>query len=179
MTKKIILTGAQGTGKTSLLNSFKGKYCTVNEASRKIIIQQQQLGTNITPWGNAKEYNKLVFRQMISDYHIHKSPICFFDRALPDVMAYFKFNHLQVPDYYLHAVKKYLSNSIVFFFPVWESIYKNDKQRLESVADAYTIGKHIRTTYEDLGFNIIEVPKDTVANRQKFILKKLTEYNFL
>ena len=51
MNQKYIITGAPGTGKTSIINEFKnrGFYC-VDEGSREIINQQINNGGNILPW---------------------------------------------------------------------------------------------------------------------------------
>uniref|UniRef100_UPI00404967D2 AAA family ATPase n=1 Tax=Flavobacterium sp. TaxID=239 RepID=UPI00404967D2 len=62
----------------------------------------------------------------------------------------------------------------VFMLPPWEEIYVSDKERYESYEQALEIHEHLKQTYTNFGYKIVEVPKDTVEKRAAFILNKIS-----
>ena len=63
----------------------------------------------------------------------------------------------------------------VFILPPWEDIYKTDNERRENFKEAKLICNEIEKAYIESGYNPIKVPVESVNNRIKFILKKLSE----
>ena len=61
----------------------------------------------------------------------------------------------------------------IFILPPWEDIYIADNERYENYEQAKLIYNHLVETYEKYGYNLIEVPKDTVDNRILFILEQI------
>ena len=178
--RKVIITGSQGTGKTSLLNALSGTYCTVDEVSREIIAAQQKANLNATPWGDVEQYANLVFRKMHAQYKKQDTKLCIYDRAMPDLIAYLKFRKKKVPINIYHSINKYLQNPVVFFAPIWEDIYIKDLQRPENFEATIAISSIIKTTYLELGFELIELKKESVKARKAFIENTLsTQYKFL
>ena len=61
----------------------------------------------------------------------------------------------------------------IFILPPWEDIYIADNERYENYEQAKLIYNHLVETYEKYGYNLIEVPKDTIDNRILFILDQI------
>jgi predicted ATPase len=61
----------------------------------------------------------------------------------------------------------------VFLLPPWEAIYKSDNERFETFNESKKIHLHLDKIYKSFGYNIIEVPFDTINERTNFILNKL------
>lgn len=78
---KIILTGAQGTGKTTILNYFKNELPVITEVVRKLAKQ----GVPINEKGTV-DGQKAIFEQYIKEFNEHDSYIS--DRGLTDVIGY-------------------------------------------------------------------------------------------
>lgn len=78
---KIILTGAQGTGKTTILNHFKNELPVITEVVRKLAKQ----GVPINEKGTI-DGQKAIFEQYIKEFNEHDSYIS--DRGLTDVIGY-------------------------------------------------------------------------------------------
>ena len=166
---RYIITGGPGSGKSSLLAALvKQKYQGFEEISRVIIREQHEIGGDKVPWQNLAAFADLCYDRMSAQLDDCKSNCpCFYDRGLPDIIAYVRRGSLEVPEKYFEKAKSY--NKTVFLAPAWEDIFVNDDERPESFKDAVEINKFLRATYEDLGFHIIELPKISIEERLAFI----------
>ncbi|MCY4418914.1 MAG: AAA family ATPase, partial [Cytophagales bacterium] len=61
----------------------------------------------------------------------------------------------------------------VFVFPPWREIYTHDPQRKESFQESQEIHGYLCKTYADLGFKLIQLPKESLATRTHFVLSHL------
>ena len=61
----------------------------------------------------------------------------------------------------------------IFIAEPWEVIYTNDSERYETYNELLEIDFHIKKIYEQLGYNIIFLPKKSVKDRVTFILETL------
>jgi len=96
--------------------------------------------------------------------------LVFFDRGIPDAIAYLKVAGLEVkPDYY-SALARHPYQHQVFILPPWEEIYVHDSERWQSFEEAVSIHAAITETYSSCGFEIIDVPRLSVAHRAAYIL---------
>ncbi len=170
MNKRYIITGAPGTGKTSLITKLqKNGYPCYEEISRKIIKEQQQIGKNKTPWGDLSGFVDLVYQQTIRELQNPIDQYTFVDRGLPDTIAYLKSKPCAIPQYLLNFPFKTYYASTVFLAPPWEEIYINDPQRPQSNKESIQIHKHLIETYEELNFKVEILPKTTLIKRVDFI----------
>ena len=86
--KNIILTGAQGTGKTTVLNMFKENtdYNVITEVVRNL----SKKGIKINEQGN-EEGQKTIFNCYLDTFNEHQNDLCsnwISDRGLTDVLSY-------------------------------------------------------------------------------------------
>ena len=166
---RYIITGGPGSGKSSLLNALSAKgYQCFEEISRIIIQEQHQIGGDKVPWKNLAEFADICFERMskqLSD--CTPTSNCFFDRGLPDIIAYVRRGGLTVPSEYFEKCKDY--NKCIFLAPPWKEIFINDNERPESFEDALEISSFLRSTYQELGFTIVELPKVSINDRLLFI----------
>ncbi|NOQ26050.1 MAG: AAA family ATPase [Bacteroidales bacterium] len=162
--KRYIITGAPGTGKSSVLNELMKKgYACFSEVSREIIKKQQELGGDLLPWRNLKDFAEECYNKMLTDCENAQKGINFFDRGIPDIIAYLKRRNLEISTFYFKKLDCYEVH--VFFCPVWSEIFVNDPQRAESFNEALILEKHLLETYQSLGFKIYKMPFVNVNQR--------------
>ena len=76
--------------------------------------------------------------------------------------------------FFFDAACRELKYSKIFILPPWEEIYVSDDARYENYEQAKLIYNHLTETYQSYGYELIEVPKDSVDNRILFILDKIS-----
>lgn len=173
--KKILITGGPGFGKSTILNALELLGFKVeHEISRQIIKEQLNSGGDILPWKNLETFSRIVIEKRIKQFC--ESPpdeFVFFDRGIPDVIAYMNVDNLDIPAKYVSSLKDYSYFNEVFVTPPWKEIFLNDNERLESFDDALKIHKQICETYNQLGYTLVNIPSVSVNDRVEFILNYL------
>jgi predicted ATPase len=178
-TKKYIITGGPGAGKTSLLQALHtaGYHCS-EEASRRLIAEEVRNRSQCLPWINLSCFAGKVLDRMVTLYEqtAAHAGITFFDRGIPDIIAYLKAAALPVDDRYYTALRKHPYQPLVFILPPWKAIYVNDAERWQTFEEAVHLYSTIKETYRALGFTLVEVPWESVANRMNFMLEAIPEF---
>ena len=174
MEKKYIITGAPGTGKTSIINELKKRgYECSEEISRNIIIEQLKKKGKSLPWEDLTSFSLKVFNKRLNQFkNANKNKIHFFDRSIIDVIAYMRIKNLNTSSF-IFQTKNIKYNKTVFYTPIWEDIYINDNERKEDIKTAIKIEKKIIKTYQEFNYNMINIPKISVKERANFILSEI------
>jgi len=182
---KVVITGAPGTGKTSIVNGLesKGFHC-FHEIIRDMTSKAKQEGQSEEYISNplvfvddAMKFNKDLLQGRTAHYKQSLKtnvPISFFDRGIPDVLAYMDFFSQTYDQYFISHCENHRYDS-VFIVPPWKEIYVSDNERMETFEEAESIHHSLMKTYTQFGYNPIEVPKDAVLNRIDFILETLNK----
>ncbi len=169
---RYIITGGPGSGKSTLLNALKKQgYSCFDEMSRIIIQEQQQINGDKVPWKNLFGFAHICYERMVAQLKETPQSICFFDRGLPDIIAYLRKGNVAVAPLFFEQCQNY--NTTVFIAPPWQTIFINDQQRPETYQQAVDIYCSLKETYLNLGFLLLELPKSDVATRVAFIEQQL------
>ena len=171
-----IVTGGPGAGKTSLLAELGNSgYQYVEEVARNIIREQIDTGGDALPWANIRKYSDLMLSYSIADFvrNEKEDKLLFFDRGIPDTYGYEVLSNLEKSSYLKEAVSKYRYNPTVFILPPWKEIYETDNERKQDFDEAIETYKVMHRIYKETGYNPIEVPCLTVAERADFVLDTL------
>lgn len=181
--KRIVITGGPSTGKTSLINALeKNGYCCFHEVIRLMTHEAKEKGdlTNLETNPIATVTNPMAFNQKICSARLAQyreaektdTAITFFDRGIPDVLGYMNY-FKQHPTDELMAIAENNRYDFIFLLPIWKEIYVLDQERFESYEEALQIHEYLKNTYTSLGYDVIEVPKNSIENRIQFILNQL------
>jgi len=172
-----ILTGAMGGGKSTILNLLREKgYLCVDEPARHILAEQRSIEGDGIPEKTPELFNQLMFSRSINQYKINSkyNDVIFFDRGIPDLVGYADMLNTN-NSVYLNAAKVYLYNKNVFMFNGWEEIYTTDDERKMEFDSAKKFGINVSNIYKELGYNVIEVPFDSVEKRVEYIINLIED----
>lgn len=178
---KVVITGAPGSGKTAVIQ-WLGKmgFSCVPEIIREMTIQakKEKHGTNITTnpllfVEDALRFNRDLLHGRITQYKQATPSTTFFDRALPDVLAYMNFFNQPYPKEFEQACNDYPYDK-VFILPPWKEIYTIDEERMETFEQALLVDRHLKECYRSFGYELHAVPKLSVAERANYILNVLS-----
>ena len=172
----IVLIGGPGTGKSTLINELVARgYCCYPEISRQVTLEAQQRGIDQLFLEQPLLFSEMLLEGRIKQFEDaleEPENVVFIDRGIPDVVAYMDYIGDEYPAHFTKACEDY-KYSKTFILPPWEEIYECDTERYENFEQALTIQKHLVETYKKYGYDLIEVPKDTVENRILYILDKI------
>ena len=170
--KKYIVTGAPGTGKTTLINALEKEYPCLHEVSREVIAGEQAKGGRGMPWRDVDRFTELVYKASIKK--LHQNPQALFtDRSMLDLIAYLNVQGRPIPSSLEHFPYQDTFHKKVFFAPTWKSIYRKDEQRPQDFDHCVALEESLANTYQEKGFEIIRLPEDTVAKRVSVIQETL------
>lgn len=181
--KRIVITGGPGTGKTVVIEALEksGHYC-FHEIIRSMTLEAKKEwgldkeGTNpIAFVDDSKSFNAQLLQGRLDQFRKaveRKENIVFYDRGMPDVLAYMDYFEQGYEKDFTQICEQYQYNQ-VFILPPWKEIYIQDNERLEHYDQAVEIYNHLKKTYTALGYEITEVPFASIADRMHFILNNL------
>ena len=168
-----VITGAPGTGKTPIVREltalgFKG----VDEPAREVLAQQRAIGGRGVYDRDRRLFCDLMLSRAIADFERMdgaQTPV-FFDRGIPDLIGYAELfgRDTSIVE---SAAAVYRYNDVVFALPSWPEIYVTDSERPMTFEAARAFGERVRNAYEDLGYTVVVVPRDTIGARARFIVE--------
>ncbi len=170
-----ILTGAMGSGKSTVLKELKTLGMTVvDEPARQIISEQRSIHGRGLYDKDAPLFCELMLSRSIAQHNMHaqtKQPTIF-DRSLADNICYMELFGLDATPA-IKAAQLYQCHRQVFMLPAWQAIYTTDEDRTMSFEQAKAFGESLHRVYLQLGYDVLEVPKVAPFQRAEFILAHL------
>ncbi|NER11924.1 AAA family ATPase [Leptobacterium flavescens] len=172
-TKKIVITGGPGTGKTSLIDSLEELgYTCLPEISRQVTLQARNEGVEQLFLTDPLLFSKKLLegrKDQFFESQTFDRDIIFIDRGLPDVLAYMDFIGDEYPQYFIDICEEHKYDQ-VFILPPWEAIYTSDSERYENFEQAVRIHDYLEASYRKYGYDLISVPLASIKDRVEFIL---------
>ena len=170
-----LLTGAPGSGKSAIVDRLRSfGFAASDEPARQILAEQRRFGGRGVPDKDAGLFTQLMLSRSIFEHgrmQQRKFP-SFFDRGVPDVVAYADLYELDTA-VARAAAQTFRYNKLVFFAPDWADIYRQDDERKMTYDEACRFGHSMRRVNQDLGYDLVEIPRDTPENRADFILNRV------
>lgn len=175
-TKRIVITGGPGTGKSSIINELiQRDYTCFEEVSRQVTLEARKEGTEQLFLTKPLLFSELLLDARIQQFNDAKhvdANIVFLDRGLPDVLAYMDYAKSVYPSYFVEACESNKYDKVFVLSP-WQEIFVSDSERYENFNQAVEIHHALLDTYANFDYELLDVPFGTVAHRADFILDAL------
>ena len=174
--RRVVITGAPGTGKTTLLKSIESRgYRVLPEMARALIREQLAAQSKLLPWENHAGFGEKLFERQVAQYHQAPAGLTtFYDRGIPDNLGYLRRDGIPNADLE-EAARQYPYFPYVYFTPPWPEIYDRDAERREDLPLMQAIHQALEDIYRHYGYQLIEVPKLPPAQRADFILHHMAQ----
>ena len=180
---KIVITGAPGTGKTLLVKTLEaeGYYCfpevirDMTAAAKKGTTAKPVATNPLVFVDDPMQFNKALLEGRRAHFEIAlglSESLCFFDRGMPDVLAYMDYFGQSYPEEFIKTCKEHRYTHI-FILPPWEDIFTSDNERMESFQQALDLHEHLMAIYQQFGYQINILPKTTVSERVAILLETI------
>ncbi len=169
---RYVLTGGPCSGKTTLINEMKDRGYTVTPESARIVIA--------AGLASGKDIQEVVSDTLALERLIVKhqqeltaqaptEELVFFDRGIPDNIAYMrKFG--VATDEFKPAIESVRYRKI-FLLDMIDFV--GDTERYETPEEAAWLQDEIRRVYEELGYDIVQVPVVSLSERADYVLAHL------
>lgn len=182
-TRKIVITGGPSTGKTTVVNALEQKgFICLHEVIRTMTLAEKELDiatefkTNpIVSVSDPMAFNRKVLNARLKQYTTSEKSdeeIVFFDRGIPDVLAYMDCFGQEYGSEFIEAC---ISNpyDLIFLMPPWQQIHISDNERFENFEESLRVNDCLLKRYLAFDYEVVIVPKGSVSERVDFILNSL------
>ncbi|GBC61292.1 hypothetical protein DENIS_2252 [Desulfonema ishimotonii] len=172
LTDWYVITGAPCSGKTTVINALNRMgFRVIHEAARAHIDGELKKGRTMAQIrGNTLAFQQHILRRKLTiEKRLSPRKTVFLDRGIPDSIGYYRLSGLSISEPMAHS--RTVRYKKIFFFD--RLGFQTDRVRSEDEATAARLDRLLREAYHTLGYNMVHVPVLPVAERTKFILKRL------
>jgi len=167
-----VLTGAPCSGKTAVIEALSRRgYRTVPETARAHVASQLAKGIPLAEIRRDRlAFERAILKDKVAlEQDLPPESLIFFDRGIPDSIAYYRLSGLD-PSEPLEYAKKSAYHTVFLLdrLPIRE-----DDVRKEGEETAGTIERLLVESYEGLGYRLIRIPVLPVPERTDLILQHL------
>ena len=175
-TRKIVITGGPGTGKSSIIDDLKkrGHIC-FDEISRQVTLEARKNGVEQLFLTQPLLFSQLLLEGRVQQHREadnYENTTVFLDRGLPDVLAYMDFFGSDYPDDFIGVCQNHPYDAVFILSP-WQEIFQCDSVRYETFEQSEVIHERLLNIYEKFNYQLIPIPFGTVEKRVDFILDSL------
>ncbi len=167
-----VITGGPSTGKSTVLSFIeKLGYRVIPEAARVLIDEEMAKGKTIKEIreDEAEFQRKVLAMKIKIEQKLPKEEIIFFDRAVPDSVAYYQICGLDLKEA-LNVCQKDQYRKV---FLMEQLPFEQNGARTENPETIKTLNRLFKETYQNLGYEVISVPVMSVEERVKFIKDRI------
>jgi len=171
-----VLTGGPGSGKTTLIEALAAAGVrTSPEVGRALIREQLASGGDALPWADQRAFADLMVVREVAAHQaaLASGAVTVLDRGVPDVVGFLRVSGLPVPPHIDAAARACRYNPGVFIAPFWAEIFTGDAERKQSPDVAEATFDVMVDTYRGYGYELIELPRVSVAERVAFIVDRI------
>jgi predicted ATPase len=168
----IACCGGPGVGKTTVIAALHQRgYGRTSDSARALI--QERLQKGLSPRPSPREFAEQLLDREKAQYRSKADatqPV-FFDRSVLDPLGMLHQLGVVSDKALRRLLTEYVYFPKAFIFPPWEEIYTTDAERDHTFEHVVAVHAGVTAWYRRCGYDLVEVPRGTVADRCDFILQ--------
>lgn len=175
MVQRLVISGCSGGGKSTLIAALAERGCqVVREAGRELVREQLAAGGKDLP--GTPGFTRALLARACAQYDSvadATGPV-YFDRSMIECLSWYDENDQMTQerrDLIVH--RRYAAP--VFLTPPWPEIYVTDAERTHGLDAAIEEYDRLAAAFPRYGYETIEIPRTSVAERVNFILRHTSE----
>ena len=169
-----VITGAPGTGKTSILEALADEFTVVAEPARRVLAAWRADGNPLPARMDAGLMVRRMTELAIDDHAKARSEngTVLFDRGVVDSVAYAR--HLGLdPEAAARVAADHRYDRRVLLTTPWRSIYTTDEERTMEFEDVEQFHRAVVDSYTEAGYELIPVPTGPLQERVAFVKRHI------
>lgn len=161
-----VITAGPSAGKSTTINALSAQgYRTAPEAARLVIEQAISEGGSAEQIRKRDDFQGMVeSKDLRIEDNLPDDEVVFLDRSLADNIAYRRHRGNEPPEI-MTWLRGTCEDRYEKVFLLDRIDFQDDDVRTEDEMEAQRIHHALRDTYEDLGYDVVEVPVEPVDNR--------------
>jgi len=170
----VLITGCSGGGKSTLLAELRARgHPVVEEPGRRIVKNELEAGGGALPWLDPLAFARQAIAMALADREAAQghSGWVFFDRGIIDAASALEILTGEPVLEALGTLHRY--HHRVFMAPPWPEIYVTDAERRHGFEAGLSEYERLQISLPTLGYEVLTLPKTTVAARADFVLAAL------
>ena len=166
---RVIVTGAPGTGKTSLLESLTHLGTIIAEPARELIAEHRAATGQETLDDRPEHFVAQLVARSIDKFEAGEGPgVALYDRGLPDCVAYARLLGVDAGTTLRAALQHRYANPVLLA-PPWQDIYTTDGMRRATFDQVEAFHDELVTAYVQLGYDLVELPRQPLEHRARVV----------
>ncbi|WP_157091426.1 AAA family ATPase [Methylobacterium nodulans] len=170
-----VITGPPCCGKSTTIELLSRRGFWVRpEVAREYIDREMRKGREIQEIRASMQNFQvdILMNSLETEQYLPKEKIIFFDRGVPDSLAYFRLHGIPV-EKYMKFIKPARYRKVFYLDPL--DNYSVDYARVESVNERDKLAHLLWQAYSDLDFHVERVPVLAAQERVEYILHRITQ----
>lgn len=170
---RFVVTGAPGTGKTTVIDLLAQRFDTVAEPARLLIAEHASATGEASLDARPVVFvDRLVARSIENFHAAQEGRVVFYDRGLPDCLAYAAVLGVD-PEPVLRPAARLRYDNPVFIAPPWEVIYTTDAQRRATFDQVRAFHHELESAYSLLGYELVTLAQTPPDERVGVIIDRV------
>jgi predicted ATPase len=172
--KKIVFTGGLSCGKTTTIKMLEELGYSIADESSEAMINNFKHNFGHYPWEDKEklfQFHQEAFLKQLEIEKNAKTKITFFDRGLPDRLAFMIFDGLQPTEEMMQMAKRNNYDKVIFFEGN-NKCYELASHRPHNISDSVRAAQIIKKVYQDLGYDLLILPFCSKEERLQIILNE-------
>jgi predicted ATPase len=173
-----VITGAQSSGKTTLIDQLADKgFQTVPESARQYFEIEMARGRSLDEIleNGATLQRDIKATQLRIELGLRAIDVVFLDRSLPDCLTFYRVAGLDPNEILAECFHhRYASIFVLDRLPI-----QQDGLRIEDDTLAVLLDEWLARDYSSLGYRVVRVPVLQPQERLAFILERLSEQGLI